>query len=154
MVYGFDFQRRSVAGRYHSYVMIYHGLVALSFLIYDADVILFHYTSDSDQQPTEKETIQLQSIKMFWNPINAYIYQEKLLANGINNAKIQDDHLISIEWLYVKAIVEIKLEVLKEDVDRSLKLILESVEVEEGQDAESCPNCRFIITFLNISWFS
>ncbi len=95
------------------------------------------------------ETEKLVTIKQYNQIMEAHIIKSKLEAEGIN-CFLQDESLVSINWLYANAIGGVKLQVCASDVEKAIKIINEEVEIKvdlekeqnESMSNDSCLQCN------------
>jgi len=90
---------------------------------------------------------KLITIGQFSKGVDAHLAKTKLQSEGIE-CFIQDEHLISLIWLYSNAIGGVKLQVRASDVEKAKKILSESPQIQQPNNKEIkesiqiCPACH------------
>ncbi len=93
------------------------------------------------------EPEKLVTIRRFRQGAEAYLSKTKLESEGID-CFVQDEHLISLNWLYSVAIGGVRLQVKSCDVKRAQEILEQQAEIKSEDIVENdknviyCPKCN------------
>lgn len=94
--------------------------------------------SADHQLPIERPAENWVLLQSFAMPMEAELARGRLLASGIE-AKLSDQHTVSMAWHLADAMGGIKLRVLEEDLERALVILESEPELPDAWDAELDP---------------
>lgn len=99
----------------------------------------------------------MKAVARFTEPYLAHIVKGRLEADGID-AKVVDEHIVQMNWLYSFAVGGVKVQVQESDLDRARTILKRDFAEElastiEAQLAPSpqeiCPKCQSISISVN-----
>ena len=93
------------------------------------------------------ESEKLVTIRRFRQGLEAYLSKSKLESEGID-CFVQDEHLISLNWLYSIAVGGVRLQVKSCDVKQAQEILEQQTEVKSrdilktDKSITNCPKCN------------
>lgn len=104
----------------------------------------YFHSPDHNKKSLNKTQMSLETVKVFQNPMDAYILKATLESRGIN-CYLFDEHIVSTNALYSNLVGGIKLKVGIRDV-AAVREILEEIDqtpyTDESNQAICCPRCQ------------
>lgn len=91
-------------------------------------------------------------VATFSQPVDAYIARSRLESDGIE-CRVEDDHIVSIQWFYSNAVGGVKLLASEADAQRAKDILQIQEPLAAGrEDSSSClrgrVNCRTFYLWL------